>query len=469
MKKYLYKFQQNLKTSMDIGEITPIYWDTLYPGESIKNLSFLNLTRMITPIYPTLDNPKIELYAFAVPKRIIIAQNGTSKNPKEVTINTTTWSNTKLPIRDGDNIINQNAIVSESNLNKKFGISIDNITTQGFGKNFLLNYHLAYWKIYDQFFKQKQIELFNYDNFYRKLTINGTKAIIENPTQDQEKALRVINKIALTNANNDYLNELTFEPIKNDITGSWNDFKGFLSHNYIKNKMIIDKVNLGTIKDELISVWNTTNKDKTNPILLGYEEYEQTITQITNTAKTTTEALGEIGGMSVTKNHGQLIKNYTADEETIIMVLAVPNYKVSIATAFESGEWIGLNKTYNPEMEYIQEPRTKEFISSLIKNDTENETIGYVPPFNYLRHKKDVIAGEIMDNWSNWTYTEDLSKYGKGKPFDLGVFKVNKKPFKDTLVSPKQDSFIAEYMFNIEQLRTIKPLEIIEQEAITGE
>lgn len=250
--------------------------------------------------------------------------------------------------------------------------------------------------------------------------------------------------------------------------------------------MIIEQKDLGTIKDELINVWNTNNKDKTNPILLGYEEFEQGIDQVINQTATGDKErpLGDIGGMSVKFAQGNLINNFTANEETIIMILALPTYKMGIIGSYEFGEW-DPTKIYNPLNDYIQEPRTNEFIGGLV--DPSKDIIGYVPPFNWLRKKKDVIAGQILTLWSNWTYglTIDRESQAENTPKNIeysgnkknlwelknintNLLKIRKKPFKDTLVSPEQDSFICEYQFNVETLRTIKPYEIIEQEIIEG-
>lgn len=483
MKKYLYKFKQNLKTSMDIGEITPIYWDTLYPGESIKKINFENLTRMITPIYPTLDSPKIELYAFAIPKRIIFLETPTSNNKFDninLRMETAIIDKLNQETDSSEKIINTNSVAPGSNLLKKFGIDFGaewDIPDNSNKIKIKIDYLLAYWKVYEQFFKQKQIEVFNYNNFYRYLTADGKlndlsyKSFQDANIPDAyfEVALKTLNKIAMGNTDNDYLNELTFDQIDIKISNNWNAFKKHLSDYYKKNKKILNKIDEGTIKDELIAVWNANNQDKTNPILLGYQEFYQSIQQVVNTTQSQTNALGEIGGMSVTFNQGNLINNYTANEETIILILALPNYKMSLKGAFEYEEWNSDSEVYSPYVEYLQIPRTGEFISSNPTNESySSNALGYVPPFNYLRQKKDIIAGEIINKWSNWTYVYEVNTDDQIE-INTNLLKINKKPFKDTLISPNQDSFICEYNFKVEQLRTIKPLAIIEEELIKGE
>lgn len=58
------------KTSMKLGEITPIYCDEVLPGDTIK-LRLASLIRMSTPFVPIMDNIFIDYYAFFVPNRLV--------------------------------------------------------------------------------------------------------------------------------------------------------------------------------------------------------------------------------------------------------------------------------------------------------------------------------------------------------------------------------------------------------------
>ena len=57
------------KTSLKIGEITPIYIDEVLPGDTRK-IDLGALIRMSTPIAPIMDNIYMDIYAFFVPNRL---------------------------------------------------------------------------------------------------------------------------------------------------------------------------------------------------------------------------------------------------------------------------------------------------------------------------------------------------------------------------------------------------------------
>ena len=58
------------KTSMKLGEITPIYLDEVLPGDTRK-IDMAALVRMNTPVAPIMDNIYIDYYAFFCPNRLL--------------------------------------------------------------------------------------------------------------------------------------------------------------------------------------------------------------------------------------------------------------------------------------------------------------------------------------------------------------------------------------------------------------
>ena len=65
--KFLRKSQH--KTSLLLGELTPIYLDEVLPGDTRK-IDIGSLIRMSTPVAPVMDNIYVDLYAFFVPNRL---------------------------------------------------------------------------------------------------------------------------------------------------------------------------------------------------------------------------------------------------------------------------------------------------------------------------------------------------------------------------------------------------------------
>lgn len=65
--KFLRKSQH--KTSLKLGELTPIYLDEVLPGDTRK-IDIGSLIRMSTPVAPVMDNIYVDLYALFVPNRL---------------------------------------------------------------------------------------------------------------------------------------------------------------------------------------------------------------------------------------------------------------------------------------------------------------------------------------------------------------------------------------------------------------
>lgn len=73
------------KTTFNCGELIPIYVDDALPGDTFQ-MDMAHVIRMSTSIHPTMDNSYFEVYAFAVPYRLVMehfkelmGENTTSK------------------------------------------------------------------------------------------------------------------------------------------------------------------------------------------------------------------------------------------------------------------------------------------------------------------------------------------------------------------------------------------------------
>lgn len=59
-----------LLTTINEGDLVPIYWDEVLPGDTAK-VQLNGLIRMSTPIYPIMDNCYMDTYFFFVPCRLL--------------------------------------------------------------------------------------------------------------------------------------------------------------------------------------------------------------------------------------------------------------------------------------------------------------------------------------------------------------------------------------------------------------
>lgn len=66
------KFQRdfNLLTTMNEGDLVPIYLDEVLPADTFK-INLNALVRMATPLYPVMDNAYMDFYFFFVPTRLL--------------------------------------------------------------------------------------------------------------------------------------------------------------------------------------------------------------------------------------------------------------------------------------------------------------------------------------------------------------------------------------------------------------
>lgn len=65
-----FKRNSTLVTTMNAGDLVPIYIDEILPGDTFK-MDLQHVSRLITPITPVMDNLQLEFFAFFVPNRIV--------------------------------------------------------------------------------------------------------------------------------------------------------------------------------------------------------------------------------------------------------------------------------------------------------------------------------------------------------------------------------------------------------------
>lgn len=60
----------NHKTTFDAGKLIPVFVDEILPG-STYSLDVSSIVRMATPVFPVMDDAKLDLYWFFVPNRLV--------------------------------------------------------------------------------------------------------------------------------------------------------------------------------------------------------------------------------------------------------------------------------------------------------------------------------------------------------------------------------------------------------------
>ena len=69
MRRSKFKRPFSHKLTLNTGRIVPIYRDELLPGDNVK-IRVSSLVRSMTPINPTMDNAWLDIYFFAIPRRL---------------------------------------------------------------------------------------------------------------------------------------------------------------------------------------------------------------------------------------------------------------------------------------------------------------------------------------------------------------------------------------------------------------
>jgi hypothetical protein len=76
------------KTTFDAGYIVPVLVDEALPGDTY-NVNMTGFARLATPIFPIMDNMKMDTFFFAVPMRLVWDNwekfNGEQTNPGDST------------------------------------------------------------------------------------------------------------------------------------------------------------------------------------------------------------------------------------------------------------------------------------------------------------------------------------------------------------------------------------------------
>lgn len=70
MPRSAFNMAHSLLTTVNTGDIVPIYWKECLPGDSCK-INVSELIRMTTPINPVMDNAYADTYFFKVPRRLV--------------------------------------------------------------------------------------------------------------------------------------------------------------------------------------------------------------------------------------------------------------------------------------------------------------------------------------------------------------------------------------------------------------
>lgn len=185
-----FKRKQDIKFTMNAGELIPFYVDEVLPGDTFS-VDTAGICRMSTPIYPVMDNAYIDLYYFYVPMRIVWdhTKQFFGENDTGAWTQQTEYTIPKLNIAGETGWLDQK-IPHEGSIADYFGIPInlgnENDPTSK-GKVNALPFR-AYVKIWNEWFRDQNVDnpaVCPTDDQERKMAIGG-----EWPTLGKETILQ---------------------------------------------------------------------------------------------------------------------------------------------------------------------------------------------------------------------------------------------------------------------------------------
>ena len=68
--KSTFDLSENLKTTIDMDNLYPVYWEELNPGDHFE-MSVASVCRLMPTVTPVMDNIKLKFFAFWVPNRLL--------------------------------------------------------------------------------------------------------------------------------------------------------------------------------------------------------------------------------------------------------------------------------------------------------------------------------------------------------------------------------------------------------------
>lgn len=135
------------KTTFDAGYLIPVLVDEALPGDTF-NVDLTAFARMATPIFPIMDNAKMDIHFFAVPNRLLWNNwekfNGSQDNPSDST------DYTVPTITD--------RTINPQTLTDYFGIPQPDLSNNDNDVTFNALHHRAYNLIWNEWYRDQNLQ-----------------------------------------------------------------------------------------------------------------------------------------------------------------------------------------------------------------------------------------------------------------------------------------------------------------------
>lgn len=432
------------KTSLNMGELVPVYWDEMIPGD-VFNMSVQSQVRFQALASPAYHKCKITLDWFAVPYRIL-------------------WPNWKDFITGQLEVTPPYAKtisqVAVGDLGDYLGLPTDAVA----GTN-EVRYSAfpiaAYYKIYDEWYRdqnliaEKYTELIDgFNSNYTTLAISNplrrawhhdyftsalpwaqkgaevTLPLLENGTALVETVGGVGQAGLLRNEDDDSL-ATTVETLQKSGIGElesstdgelYYDPNGTLHVDINQEASTIRDIRIAVVLQEFFErlarvgtrytefiqgIYDTFTGDARvqRPEWIGRHTQVMQISEVLSTAETGGNVVGEMMGRGISAGNSNTY-TYKAKEHTMIMcimsVTPTTGYHQGLERKWTRDNWLDYAI---PQFAHIgeQEIRVKElFLGGVMDAVKAEEVFGYIPRYSEYKYNNDRISGQMRSSLAFW-------------------------------------------------------------------
>ena len=404
-----YDLSNELKTSTEMGVLTPIHWQDVVPGDKIRcnSKSIIRLQPLLSPVYNSI---LYNVRYYYIPYRLLISNFGRFLVQAD---------NSSLALPMLSSHVSASDVTSGFNYLRLFGINWSGKLTDEILGNISSLPFRALHLVYNYYFKNELLD----DSYIDMMQ----------PEQfglPQFKGFQFIAPLFVTYYN-DYFTDAyptpqVGTPVNVDLDSN--------------SQILVPEIDFATrlqrFKERLLLVGKsyrkflqrfhgvTVNSDLLDvPRLIGSASQVLNISDVDQVAPSANEPVGSIYGKSVTVA-SKFGYSQEFNEHGIVLglsyVLPSQAYVQGIPREFQKRTRFDF---YTPDFASVgmQELRGNELSAE------RTDTFGYTPRYGELRQSKNVIAGDFVDSLSYWHFGRSLS--GERLSKDFVRYVPNNSPF----------------------------------------